>query len=554
MFLQTFNVLNIFFVSYSLCNTPLPLPIFQKYRTLDGMVARRLCTVILFALIFTLAAERIEAASFPADYDVVYTVGEDGKTRVEEKITITNETTDQYPSQYTLALEKIAVEDISASDAKGDMRIETEPRGDFTLITAHFNEAATGQGTILPWTLRYTTNKIAQKNGHVWDVTVPQIQRDDRIKNYKITLIVPESFGTVDYSDPFPVSYERMEKTKQLTYMFGPEESIIGVSASFGIFQLVDVSLVYHLHNPKLFTALTEVALPPSFAPYQKVFVNTLEPSPYGFRYDTDGNVFAQYRLSADEYLDVRFEGQILIKQFTLEEDTASNTIPDAHIYTRRDEFWETDNQGVMQAAEQIRASKGEDSKSIARAVYEYVTSTLSYDTKRLTDDTLLERKGAALALTEPANAICTDYTDLTIALMRKLGIPAREVNGFAFAGEEDELPTINDVLHAWVQIYLPEHGWVNIDPTWGSTSGQNYFDRFDTKHVIFSIRGQDSQYPFPAGSYKLPDTDTNDVEVAIAEQFAKGTLLPVWLQQWEEANDRLDPLDWIFRKLVGRI
>src|SRR5690606_33462360 len=114
MFLQTFNVLNIFFVSYSLCNTPLPLPIFQKYRTLDGMVARRLCTVILFALIFTLAAERIEAASFPADYDVVYTVGEDGKTRVEEKITITNETTDQYPSQYTLALEKIAVEDISA--------------------------------------------------------------------------------------------------------------------------------------------------------------------------------------------------------------------------------------------------------------------------------------------------------------------------------------------------------------------------------------------------------------------------------------------------------
>lgn len=526
----------------------------KKYRTLDTMSGfRHLLSTILLGIAFVLTAEYAQAASFPADYDVTYTVGEDGITHVEERITITNETTDQYPSQYTLALENISIENVSASDAKGDMRIETEPRGEFTLITAHFNEVATGKGTILPWTLRYTTDKIATKTGHIWDVTVPQIQRDDRIKNYRITLTVPASLGTLDYSDPFPVKYERNEQTRQLVYEFGEGSSVIGVSAAFGIFQLVDVSLVYHLHNPKSFTALTEIALPPSHAPYQKVFVNALEPNPNGFRYDADGNVFAQYRLRPKENLDVLFTGQVLIKQLTLGEDGASSTEPNITIYTRKDEYWETDDQGVIQAAEEIRASSKEDSISLARGVYEYVTRTLSYDERRLTDDTLLERKGAALALTEPNNAICTDYTDLTIALMRKLGVPAREVNGFAFTGE-DELPTINDVLHAWVQVYLPEHGWVNIDPTWGSTSGQNYFDRFDTRHVVFSIRGEDSQYPYPAGSYKLPDTDTNDVEVAVAEKFAKGTLLSVWLEQWEETHGRIDVLDWIFLKLAGRM
>lgn len=508
----------------------------------------------LIGLLSVFYAKEVEAASFPADYDVTYTISDDGTTQVEEKIVITNETTDQYPAQYTLALENLSISDVSASDAKGEMRIETEPQGDLTLITAHFNVAATGQGAQLPWTLRYTTNKIAQKNGHMWDVTVPQIQRDDRVKQYKVTLNVPHSFGTVDFSDPFPVNYERNEAMKVLTYEFGESEEVIGVAASFGIFQLVDVSLVYHLHNPKAFAALTEIALPPNHAPYQKVFVNSLEPSPYSLRYDSDDNVFAQYRLDANEKLDVSFKGQIAIKQYTLEEDSFLNSLPSTKVYTAKDEFWETDDSGIVQAAETIRNAAGEDTRVVARAVYEYVTKTLTYDTNRLTDNALLERKGAALALTEPDNAICTDYTDLTIALMRNLGIPAREVNGFAFNGEENELPTINDVLHAWVQIYLPEHGWVNIDPTWGSTSGQNYFDRFDTKHVIFSIRGEDSQYPFPAGSYKLDNTDTNDVEVTVAQQFSKGTLLPVWLQQWEEKHARMDPLEWLFHKLVAKI
>ena len=57
----------------------------------------------------------------------------------------------------------------------------------------------------------------------------------------------------------------------------------------------------------------------------------------------------------------------------------------------------------------------------------------------------------------------CWDYTDVFITLCRAANIPARQVCGW-----------LNGVSgHIWAEVYIPDTGWVSVDPTasWLGTS-----------------------------------------------------------------------------------
>jgi transglutaminase-like putative cysteine protease len=61
----------------------------------------------------------------------------------------------------------------------------------------------------------------------------------------------------------------------------------------------------------------------------------------------------------------------------------------------------------------------------------------------------------------------CRDFTELMIDALRSLGLPARFVSGYLYVPERDR----RDVhgggsTHAWVQVFLPGAGWIDIDPT----------------------------------------------------------------------------------------
>ncbi|MGH2512666.1 MAG: transglutaminaseTgpA domain-containing protein, partial [Candidatus Limnocylindrales bacterium] len=64
----------------------------------------------------------------------------------------------------------------------------------------------------------------------------------------------------------------------------------------------------------------------------------------------------------------------------------------------------------------------------------------------------------------------CEYYASTMVVLMRKLGIPARFVEGFL-----PSTPDANGVelirksaAHAWVEVYFPHYGWITFDPTGG--------------------------------------------------------------------------------------
>ncbi|MBM4402559.1 MAG: hypothetical protein FJ044_04925 [Candidatus Cloacimonetes bacterium] len=102
------------------------------------------------------------------------------------------------------------------------------------------------------------------------------------------------------------------------------------------------------------------------------------------------------------------------------------------------------------------------------------------------------------------------------------------------------------------MQIFLPDDGWVNIDPTWGATTGIDYFSKFDTNHLAFVIKGIDSERPYPAGPYKIEEGKENDVQVSFAEKFPENVIpFRLWWDNWEQEGRNLDWLTALFHFLA---
>jgi transglutaminase-like putative cysteine protease len=65
--------------------------------------------------------------------------------------------------------------------------------------------------------------------------------------------------------------------------------------------------------------------------------------------------------------------------------------------------------------------------------------------------------------------AYCDYYATSMIVMLRSLGIPARLAAGFArgtYNGEKDAFEVRNRDAHSWVEVYFPEYGWIEFEPT----------------------------------------------------------------------------------------
>jgi transglutaminase-like putative cysteine protease len=63
---------------------------------------------------------------------------------------------------------------------------------------------------------------------------------------------------------------------------------------------------------------------------------------------------------------------------------------------------------------------------------------------------------------------VCQDFAHLQIALLRSIGLPARYVSGYLETDPPPGKPRLvgADASHAWVSVFCPGTGWVDLDPT----------------------------------------------------------------------------------------
>jgi len=100
----------------------------------------------------------------------------------------------------------------------------------------------------------------------------------------------------------------------------------------------------------------------------------------------------------------------------------------------------------------------------------------------------------------------CRDLTVLYLAVCRSLGVAGRFVSGYQ--GQEAS-PDGKRHLHAWPEVYIPEHGWLGWDPTHGVP--------VDRGHIALSAAPtQGSTMPVDGGFYFNGPTVTSTLEYSI--------------------------------------
>jgi len=88
----------------------------------------------------------------------------------------------------------------------------------------------------------------------------------------------------------------------------------------------------------------------------------------------------------------------------------------------------------------------------------------------------------------------CTEHTQLFIALLRALSIPAREAEGLVYLG--DEIQGFGG--HVWSEVVIDNY-WVAVDPTWNLSGLTATHIQVDPEHKnnIFDIMHKDSSLSF---------------------------------------------------------
>ena len=461
---------------------------------------------------------KIQAAGeFKTDYTAAYAAAEDGTLEVSQNVTIENLTSQYFVSQYKFTIGSESPKNITAWDSTGDLTPVVKKSDGKTVVTLNFRARVYGKGNKLNFGIAYDFPGLVNRNGLIWEINLLKITGLKDISSYNLTVSVPISFGSPVFQFPSPTSQKISSQRRLISY----NKSALLKGAprmGFGDFQLYQLTLTYHLKNTRVGFGYTEIALPPDLAGYQEIVQNSLLPAPVSIRVDADGNYLARYNLRPLEKKDVVWEGWLALYYPDRNFGTGKLSSLPAELvsrYTSSQKYWETGSVEIKAEAAKLADPKASVAE-VSRQIYAFVTGKLSYDYQKLEGGELV-RLGALASLAQPDKAVCMEYTDLFVAIARAAGIPTREVNGFAYTADDTNRPLSlrveGDVLHAWPQVYVPGTGWTMVDPTWGSTSGSDYFSAFDLSHLAFVVKGESSEYPLPAGSYK---TDPNQKDVAV--------------------------------------
>lgn len=470
-------------------------------------------SIILFSFILLFKPTFIFAQNtdIQTTIDMSYEMSLEGISHNIYKVELVNLVTEKHAPSFTLRLPGSHPQNIHAFQGNDALPVTVETQNNQSVVTVNFTNAVVGKGKSRQFRIEFDDSKYVVKTGEVWEVSLPSMQNTANLRVASVTLSAPQEWGQLAHIFPEPASTEENSSYKTFLFRGGDIENT-GVVAAFGQFQVFEFNLFYHLENTLSKEAPVEIALPPDTA-YQKVMYQSIDPKPKTVTVDADGNWIAKYILPAKHRVDIKAVGHVQIYN----EPRVLPPPSDKNIRNNMVEttVWQTSNPFIQQKALELKTPK---------AIYDYVVESLSYDYTRVKPNA--DRLGAVGAISRPSEALCTEFTDLFIALARSAGIPAREVNGYVYTDNPELKPLslVADVLHAWPEYWNSEtHTWVAVDPTWANTTGGvDYFSKPDLRHFSFVIHGESSTEPYPAGSYKLGVEPQKDVFVSFSKLPSK--------------------------------
>ncbi|MBN1414585.1 MAG: hypothetical protein JW973_05755 [Bacteroidales bacterium] len=124
----------------------------------------------------------------------------------------------------------------------------------------------------------------------------------------------------------------------------------------------------------------------------------------------------------------------------------------------------------------------------IGRKIFNYVRNTLEYKMEG--------GWNAAPVVLQRGSGSCSEYSFSFISLCRAAGLPARYVGALVVRGDDASL---DEYFHRWPEIYLPNYGWVPIDPQGGdkplARDQAMNIGNLPNRFLITTQGGGDSEY-----------------------------------------------------------
>ncbi len=411
----------------------------------------------------------------------------DGDCLINEKFIIKNNKTDKYLPSFEYTVSGLIIDNTDVFDVNGTLNYTVDTSEDINLFKIYFSNKALGKNKQQNFSIKYSTKDIASRTGDVWQIALPIVRDIHLYDDVKTRLIIPNDFGPEAYITPKYVDKKINEDNT--VYTFDKNDLVFSkIIAVFGEYQSFSFSINYKFDEKSGGNNLYSVSVPMDTS-YQRVIFNKIDGPLDNIIADKDGNWIAQF-LPNDSFKDITISGFVQIfsqprKHLVPAVDDLYNNINPTH-------YWNSNEVVIRNIAKELKTP---------RDVYDYVVNYLEYD-KNLHS---YKRRPSTEILSQNRKGICRDFTDLFISIMRAKGIPAREVIGYAHTDNPDAKPVsfFTDILHSWVEYWDSDKGiWVPSDPTWGKTSGADYFNNFDLRHFAFTIHGHNDSIPVPPGVY----------------------------------------------------
>jgi len=83
-------------------------------------------------------------------------------------------------------------------------------------------------------------------------------------------------------------------------------------------------------------------------------------------------------------------------------------------------------------------------------------------------DPTVTDVSTPLLRVLRYRRGVCQDFAHVVIGCLRSIGLAARYVSGYLETDPPPGSPRLvgADASHAWASVYVPHHGWLDLDPT----------------------------------------------------------------------------------------
>jgi transglutaminase-like putative cysteine protease len=436
---------------------------------------KKLLLLILTIIFLTTGNVSASEDQVKTYHQVNYNLSENGKTSVTHKVEI--KVTDNVT----------AVKNLTFSEPTNVIRdLKKEDTKDYTLnslgntVEVEFTNAIVGPKSVVV-SYTYTTDQIFKKLGTTYTIEIPKIESEN-IEDFTLKVYLPQNLGELN------TSLHKVENDQIGSYItIDKEELQNGTSIVFGNHMLYKLKIQYVISNEKSY-----IAIPPTIDGRQNVYVTNISKTPVNSYIDKSGNYIYEFKKEKEQIV----TAEMLVKVY-------GNVSPqkniNSQVLTSAIKNWDYTT-GVAANYLKFTQSIGEN-EDVKRAL-EFNNEYLEYDTSKSNYDYIARIGAENLNETNKNNAVCLEYSDLLIATLRGLNIPARELSGLTY--EEDIKDFSFPFLHSWVDVYSKqkEH-WYMVDPTWNDTANQDYLNNFDLNHIVFLIRDESSETPLLAGSYR---------------------------------------------------